>query len=269
MFKILGHDQQEYGPVSADVLRQWIAERRANAQTMVQAGGTTEFKPLGQFPEFQAALAAVGSTGTPSVVVTTPPEKPSTGLAVTSLILGILSFCFLFITAIPAVITGHMALGRIRREPEKHGGKGMAIAGLVLGYFGLALLVPFFLAGLTLPALAKAKAKAQRISCVNNMKQVALAARIYANNHNELLPPNISSLSNDLPNLRVLVCPADQDHTVATDWSSFSDTENVTYEYLMPGANENQPQKVMFRCAIHNNVALADGSVVQAGPGRF
>jgi hypothetical protein len=68
------------------------------------------------------------------------PEKPPSGLAITSLVLGILTYC-LFIPAIPAIITGHMALGRIRREPDKIGGKGLAITGLVLGYFGLLLLV--------------------------------------------------------------------------------------------------------------------------------
>ena len=42
----------EYGPVSPEQLRQWIAEGRANAQTLVQAEGSADWKPLGQFPEF-------------------------------------------------------------------------------------------------------------------------------------------------------------------------------------------------------------------------
>ena len=52
MYKIIGGDQQQYGPVSAEDVRRWIAEGRANAQTQVLAEGATEWKPLSAFPEF-------------------------------------------------------------------------------------------------------------------------------------------------------------------------------------------------------------------------
>lgn len=52
MFTILGGDQKQYGPVSADEVRQWIRDGRANANTMAFAQGTTEWKPLSAFPEF-------------------------------------------------------------------------------------------------------------------------------------------------------------------------------------------------------------------------
>ena len=47
MYKIVGKDGQQYGPVNAEQLRTWIAENRANAQTLVQADGTQDWKPLG------------------------------------------------------------------------------------------------------------------------------------------------------------------------------------------------------------------------------
>jgi len=52
MYKIIGGDGKEYGPVSADDVRQWIAEGRANGQTRVQAEGSADWQPLGSLPEF-------------------------------------------------------------------------------------------------------------------------------------------------------------------------------------------------------------------------
>src|SRR6185369_17459342 len=43
-------------------------------------------------------------------------------------------------------------------------------------------------AGLLLPALAKAKSRAQSVSSVNQLKQLGLAARMYANEHNDKFP---------------------------------------------------------------------------------
>jgi hypothetical protein len=56
MYKIRGADQKEYGPVSAEQMRQWIAEGRANAHTLVQGPDSTEWKPLSAFTEFAAVL---------------------------------------------------------------------------------------------------------------------------------------------------------------------------------------------------------------------
>ena len=56
MYKIIGGDRNEYGPVSADELQKWVAERRVNAQTMVKLDGAADWKPLSSFPEFAAAL---------------------------------------------------------------------------------------------------------------------------------------------------------------------------------------------------------------------
>src|SRR5205085_3232394 len=49
------------------------------------------------------------------------------------------------------------------------------------------------LAGMLLPALAKAKAKAQRIKCVNNLKNVGLAFRIFATDNSDRFPMNVST----------------------------------------------------------------------------
>ncbi|MBI3191947.1 MAG: prepilin-type N-terminal cleavage/methylation domain-containing protein, partial [Pedosphaera parvula] len=50
------------------------------------------------------------------------------------------------------------------------------------------------LAGMLLPALSKAKSKAQSISCVNNLKQLQLAWHQYTLDNNDVMPPNITGL---------------------------------------------------------------------------
>jgi TM2 domain-containing membrane protein YozV len=58
MYKIIGADGQPYGPVNAEQIRQWIAEHRLNARTLVWAEGAPEWKPLGSIPELASGLKA-------------------------------------------------------------------------------------------------------------------------------------------------------------------------------------------------------------------
>src|ERR1043166_2638994 len=58
MYKIIGGDQKEYGPVTADELRRWISEGRLNGQSLVRAEGAADWQPLSSFPKFADALQA-------------------------------------------------------------------------------------------------------------------------------------------------------------------------------------------------------------------
>lgn len=72
---------------------------------------------------------------TPSAQV--PPRRPQTsGLCIASVILGLLGFCG-GVTSLPAVICGHLGLGKIKRSGGQLGGTGLAIAGLITGYLCL------------------------------------------------------------------------------------------------------------------------------------
>lgn len=198
-------------------------------------------------------------------------NQTKNGLSITSLVLGILSLvCLGFLAGIPAIVTGHIARNRARREPLVYGGAGQALAGLIMGYVSIALIpVIAFMAALLLPALAKAKSRSQTIACVNNMKQVALAARLWSNDHKEVLPPDFISMKAELGSPRLLICPSDKSRTVAADWSQFDASLNASYEFLLPGAKEGDVfDQVVFRCPIHNNSAMGDGSVQQNSMGR-
>ncbi len=74
MYKIIGANQAEYGPVTADLLRQWITEGRVNAATLAQAVGDAGWKPISTFPEFASSF--------PSASVPPPLSPPPLGAAV-------------------------------------------------------------------------------------------------------------------------------------------------------------------------------------------
>jgi hypothetical protein len=63
MYRIIGADGKEYGPVTPEQLKQWLAEGRANLQSKVRPEGETEWKTLGEIPEISVA----------------PPPPPTTG----------------------------------------------------------------------------------------------------------------------------------------------------------------------------------------------
>jgi type II secretory pathway pseudopilin PulG len=193
----------------------------------------------------------------------TPGQKPKQGLSITSLVLGLLSVtCLGIFTGIPAIITGHIAHARAKREPSVHGGASLALAGLILGYFSIVLTL--LLSALLLPALSKAKARAQTIQCVNNLKQIGLAARMYSNDQGGNFPPSFLAMSNELVTPTILVCVSDSQHIKATGWATFNADLNVSYEFLMPNAKEaNVTSQTVFRCPIHQNIGLGDGSVQQ------
>ena len=116
-------------------------------------------------------------------------------------------------------------------------------------------------------ALAQARERAQSIQCVNNLKQIGLAARVWAldnrdsePDNREVFPSDFLSMSNELSTPKILVCAGDTNRPVATDWASFS-AANCSYEYLAPNGSSDDPLRVLARCPIHGNIGLCDGSV--------
>jgi hypothetical protein len=80
--------------------------------------------------------------GTPAVVTATVPVKPNpstSGMAIASLVLGII--WIYWIGSILALVFGYIARRKIDRNPSLLGGRGMAIAGIVLGWVGVGVLI--------------------------------------------------------------------------------------------------------------------------------
>ena len=83
------------------------------------------------------------------MAVAPPTHRKTSGLAVGSLICGLggLVLCPLagllgfLLAGLPAIIMGHIALGKIGRSGGALGGKGLAITGMILGYLSIPLTV--------------------------------------------------------------------------------------------------------------------------------
>lgn len=186
MYKLLGSDQKAYGPVSAEQVRAWISQGRANGRSQLQAAGSTQWKPLAEFPEFADALKAMTGAAPAAVAGQSPVASKTSGMALGSLVLGCLGLVSCGITSLVGLVLGIIALVRINKSKGELKGQALALAGIVVSL--VILLVMPIVTALTLPALAKAKSKAAAIHCMNNVKQLNLALIMYANDNNEQLP---------------------------------------------------------------------------------
>jgi hypothetical protein len=65
MYKIIGEDRKEYGPASYDQVSEWIAQRRANGKTEVQAIGTGQWRALANCQEFSQIDFSVNASPPP------------------------------------------------------------------------------------------------------------------------------------------------------------------------------------------------------------
>ena len=188
--------------------------------------------------------------------------KPSSTLAITSLVLGILSvICFGIVAGIPAIITGHMARGRARQFPDRYGNAGLGLAGVILGYVSIVETVVLVFAMLLpmLAALGGAKSKAQEVQCASNLKQIGLAVQMYAQDNKDRFPETLKQLGTYLGTSGALVCPSDA--VLKAQSLDAKDFSKTSYLVTLEGASSSNPTQVIVRCSVHHNTLTADGAV--------
>jgi len=131
-------------------------------------------------------MAGPGMTP-PTPMSEQPVAQQTHGLAIASLVLGLLGIIFACLTALPGLILGIIALNQINQHPREFGGKGLAVGGIVVSACFM-LFVPIF-ASILFPVFSKARHTARGTTCLHQQQQIALAIQMYAQDHNGLYPP--------------------------------------------------------------------------------
>lgn len=146
---------------------------------------------------------------------------------------------------IAALVMGWFATWRFRVIPPRN---------TLIGLLAFAFVVVVILAML-LPALAKAKGKAQRISSVNNLKQIGVAARIFESDHGRM-PSSPDEMMTELGSEKVLYHPGTGE---AYTWIGCSDTNAPPETVIAYGPEFGNGREVL----------LYDGSVQMVSPTKF
>jgi hypothetical protein len=154
MFKLIGTDGREYGPATADQIRQWIREHRVDRHTRVFVNDASDWTPAGLVPEFANdfpgdAPPPVISPASPGII-SPPGNPPNCSMAKAGMLCGLLAVTvFCCCGGLPFNLLGLVfsliALVQISENPRRYGGRDLAVTGLVFSMISCLILV-FFLA---------------------------------------------------------------------------------------------------------------------------
>ena len=222
----------------------------------------------------------------PNPPVTMTPTATS-GKAIASLILGLFSVfaCLTFLTGVPGIILGHMAQSEIGRRRGELGGGGLATAGLVFSYFGTFGMIFFvgILAPILLPALVRAREAARRASCQNNLKQMGLVFKMFANESRGEYWPMLSSepgrlmvnasdiYDEYLIDATILICPShphgDELHQISDPLEMIDDHSYFYLGYVVTSDEEVLAFAEAYRQRIAEGLPFDEDLEVAPGTG--
>jgi hypothetical protein len=117
---------------------------------------------------------------------------------------------------------------------------------------------------LLLPLIGARHHYSNRLSCVNNLKQINLAYRVWSGDNNDKYPMDVSVtnggamelaatgnvlnvfllMSNELATPKVLYCPSDEEHACATQFDATFSVSNISY-FVGIDATEYNPQMIL------------------------
>jgi predicted Zn finger-like uncharacterized protein/prepilin-type processing-associated H-X9-DG protein len=180
-------------------------QRAQQVMPMPGYGPAPAYPP--SMPQYSPAQSHnVGYAGQPYSI---QPARTS-GWAIWSLVCGLLSFCLPVLGNIPAIIFG--IVGIVKTGMPNVRGRGLAIAGLILGVIAFPVSLAFLFVILrSAPALSNAREAANRVKCASNMRQLGAAMLTYANDNGGQFPARLEDLLKSDPTLpnSAFVCPND------------------------------------------------------------
>jgi hypothetical protein len=116
------------------------------------------------------------------------------------------------------------------------------------------------LIGSFLVMVAVEKRRVESLNCYSAVRSICWAARVWAEDQDELMPTNLVFMSNVVSSPKILWCQPAR-CAPCSNWSAFR-PENSNYEIVTPGARADETNKVFIRCTIHGHLGYCDGRVV-------
>lgn len=198
-------------------------------------------------------------------------ESASSGKALASMVLGILSFCGCScLTGLPAVVLGVLSLLDISKAAGTLTGKPMALIGILLSTIGtLCLPFGYYFGGQAV--LSRVHESANKVTSINNLKQMALAMHNYHDTYGRFPPPGISGPNPQFPgrqqprlSWRVALLPflgeanLYQQFNLTESWDGPSNKkllEKIPKVYQIPG-DDIPPGSTRYQVFVGNGAAF-------------